>query len=255
MPPCTTWATSSARTCASATRSSSSAPARSSRPWWRRFWRNARPRRCRGRCRAPARRAAGRWRGRERSAAKGAQKTLENTRATTSRPLGRILFGRGIRHVGERLAEALATAFGSMDRLMAASTEELLAVEGVGPEIAASVQAYFAEPRNRALVDKLRAAGVRLSEERASTAGPLAGLGLVVTGRLEHSTRPAIEERIRQLGGIVGDSVTKKTSYVIVGADAGSKADKAARLGVPILSEQAFEALVAERSRPGTTAD
>ena len=82
-------------------------------------------------------------------------------------------------------------------------------------------------------------------------AGPLAGLVLVATGRLEGYTRQEIEERIRQLGGVVGDNVTKKTSYVIVGADAGSKADKATRLGVPILSEQAFEALVAERSRPG----
>jgi DNA ligase (NAD+) len=132
---------------------------------------------------------------------------------------------------------------------MGASSEELLAVEGVGPEIAASVQAYFAEPRNRELIEKLRAAGVRLSEERAETAGPLAGLVLVATGRLERYSRQQIEERIRQLGGIVGDSVTKKTSYVVVGADAGSKAEKAARLGIPTLSEQAFETLVAERSR------
>jgi DNA ligase (NAD+) len=190
----------------------------------------------------------------ERIADKSAQNILDNIEASKSRPLGRILFGLGIRHVGERLAEALALAFGSIDRLMAASSEELLAVEGVGPEIAASVQAYFAEPRNRALIEKLRAAGVRLSEERAATAGPLAGLVLVATGRLEHHSRQQIEERIRQLGGIVGDSVTKKTNYVIVGTDAGSKADKAVRLGVPILSEQDFEALVAERSRPGTAA-
>jgi DNA ligase (NAD+) len=191
----------------------------------------------------------------ERIADKSAENVLHNLEASKSRPLGRILFGLGIRHVGERLAEALATAFGSIDRLLAASPEELLGVDGVGPEIAASVQAYFAEPRNRALIEKLRAAGVRLSEARARTAGPLAGLVLVVTGRLEHSTRPAIEERIRQLGGIVGDSVTKKTSYVIVGADAGSKADKAARLGIPTLSEQAFEVLVAERSGPGGGAE
>jgi DNA ligase (NAD+) len=185
----------------------------------------------------------------ERIADKSAQNILDNIEASKSRPLGRILFGLGIRHVGERLAEALAVAFGSVDRLMGASSEELLAVEGVGPEIAASVQAYFAEPRNRELIEKLRAAGVRLSEERAETAGPLAGLVLVATGRLERYSRQQIEERIRQLGGIVGDSVTKKTSYVIVGADAGSKAEKAARLGIPTLSEQAFETLVAERSR------
>src|ERR671939_1186612 len=193
--------------------------------------------------------------GLERIADKSAQNILDNIETSKTRPLGRILFGLGIRHVGERLAEALATAFGSVDRLMAASTEELLAVEGVGPEIAARVQAYFAEPRNRSLVDKLRAAGVRLSEERASTGGPLAGLVLVATGRLEGYSRQQIEERIRQLGGIVGDGVTRKTSYVIVGADAGSKADKAVRLGVPILSEQDFEALVSERSRPGTAAE
>ena len=180
---------------------------------------------------------------------------LSSIEASKTRPLGRILFGLGIRHVGERLAEALVTAFGSIDRLLAASPEELLAVDGVGPEIAASVGTYFGEPRNRALIEKLRAAGVRLSEDRAATAGPLAGRVLVATGRLDHYSRQQIEERIRQLGGSVGDSVTKKTSYVIVGADAGSKADEAARLGVPILSEQGFEALVAERSRPGTTAE
>jgi DNA ligase (NAD+) len=186
----------------------------------------------------------------ERIADKSAQNVLDNIDASKTRPLGRILFGLGIRHVGERLAQALAAAFGSIDRLMAASSEELLSVEGVGPEIAASVQAYFAEPRNRELMEKLRAAGVRLSEARAATAGPLAGLVLVATGRLERYSRQQIEERIRQLGGSVGDNVTKKTSYVIVGAEAGSKADKATRLGVPILSEQDFEALVAERSRP-----
>src|ERR671938_236943 len=132
--------------------------------------------------------------GLERIANKSAQNILDNIQASKTRPLGRILFGLGIRHVGERLAEALAEGFGSVDRLMAASTEELLGVEGVGPKIAASVQAYIAEPRNRELIDKLRAAGVRLSEERAARAGPLTGLVLVATGRLEHSTRQEIEE-------------------------------------------------------------
>jgi DNA ligase (NAD+) len=118
----------------------------------------------------------------ERIADKSAQNVLDNIEASKTRPLGRILFGLGIRHVGERLAEALAVAFGSIDRLMAAPSEELLSVEGVGPEIAGSLEAYFAEPRNRALIEKLRAADVRLSEERAATAGPLAGLVLVATG-------------------------------------------------------------------------
>jgi DNA ligase (NAD+) len=190
--------------------------------------------------------------GLERIADRSAQTILDNIEASKTRPLGRILFGLGIRHVGERLAETLVAAFGSVDRLMAASTEQLLTVEGVGPEIAASVQAYFGEPGNRVLIDKLRDAGVRLSEERAAAAGPLAGLVLVATGRLEHYSRQQIEERIRQLGGVVGDSVTRKTSYVIVGADAGSKAEKAARLGVPTMAEQEFEALVAERSPDST---
>jgi DNA ligase (NAD+) len=187
--------------------------------------------------------------GLERIADMSAQTILDNIEASKTRPLWRILFRLGIRHVGERLAEALVAAFGSVDRLMAASTEELLAVDGVGPEIAVSVRTYFSEPRNHELIDKLRAGGVRLTAERAHMAGAPAGLTLVATGRLERYNRQGIEERIRQLGGVVGDSVTKKTSYVIVGVFAGSKADRAVRLRVPTLSEQEFEALVSERSR------
>src|SRR5579859_1591812 len=139
----------------------------------------------------------------ERMGEKSAQNVLDNIAASKTRSLTRVLFALGIRYVGYQNAELLARAFGSMDRLRAASLEEILAVEGIGPKIAESVYAWFREPDglNVGMVDKLAAAGVNMSEGAHALGGPLAGLTLVVTGRLEHHSRTQIEQRIKDLGG------------------------------------------------------
>ena len=156
------------------------------------------------------------------------------------------------RHSLRRLPDSRATgrAFGSMDRLRGASLEDILAVEGIGPKIAESVYAWFheADGLNLGIVDKLVAAGVNMSEDAAALGGPLAGLTIVVTGRLERHSRTQIEQWIKDLGGAIGDSVSKKTSYLLAGEEAGSKLAKAQKLGTPILDEAGFETLVAERS-------
>jgi DNA ligase (NAD+) len=188
--------------------------------------------------------------GLERLADKSAQNILDNIQASKTRPLTRVLFALGIRYVGYQTAELLARAFGSMDRLRSASLEEIKDVEGIGPKIAESVFAWFHEPDelNLRMVDKLIAAGVNMTEESTTRGGPLAGLTIVVTGRLERHSRGLIEQRIKALGGTVGDSVSKKTSYLVAGEDAGSKLAKAQKLGTPILDEDGFEALLAERA-------
>jgi DNA ligase (NAD+) len=167
--------------------------------------------------------------------------------ASKSRPLARVINALGIRHIGERTAALLADRFGSLDAIGAASFEEINAVGGVGAVLAKSVRSFFDEPANRAIIEKLRAAGVRVSEERAATSGPpkLAGKTFVLTGRLETLTRPQAEERLRRAGAAVTGSVSKKTSYVVAGEDAGSKADRARELEVPIITEQDLLAMLA----------
>ena len=184
----------------------------------------------------------------ERMGDKSAQNVLDNIEASKHRTLTRVLYALGIRYVGYQTAELLARAFGTMDRVRAARLDEILSVEGIGPKIAESVYAWFHEPENPRLVDKLAAAGVNMSEDAATLGGPLAGLTIVVTGRLEHHSRGQIEQRIKELGGAVGDSVSKTTSYLVAGEDAGSKLAKAQKLGTPILDEAGFEALIAEKS-------
>ncbi len=187
--------------------------------------------------------------GLERMADRSAQRVLDQIEASKQRPLTNILFALGIRYVGYQNAELLARAFGSVAALRAATLEEITAVDGIGPKIAESVFAWLQEPVNLTFVGKLEAAGVRLTEAPTTVAdGPLTGLTFVVTGRLERYSRPQIEQRIKELGGEVGDSVTKKTSYLVAGADAGSKLAKAEKLQTPILDEAGFEALVQERT-------
>jgi DNA ligase (NAD+) len=191
----------------------------------------------------------------ERMGDKSADNVLASIEASKQRPLARLIFALGIRHVGEQTAQWLADAFGSLDALMAASTDEIDAVDGIGPTVAESISAYFRVPRNREVIEKLRAHGVRFEQEphEVPADAPLAGLSFVVTGRLERRSRQQIEAYIKELGGQVADSVTKKTNYLVVGEDAGSKLAKAQKLGTTILDEDGFEQLVAEKtgSAPG----
>ncbi len=185
----------------------------------------------------------------ERMGEKSAQNVLDQIEASKSRSLTRVLFALGIRYVGYQNAELLARAFGTMDQLRSASLEEIEAVEGIGPKIAVSVYEWFRDPVNLTLIDKLVASGVNMVEASTTVSGPLSGLTIVVTGRLEHYTRGQIEQRIKELGGAIGDSVSKKTDYLVAGEEAGSKLAKAQKLGTPILDEAGFDAMVSERSR------
>jgi len=186
--------------------------------------------------------------GLERIGDKSAQTVLDNISASKSRTLTQVLYALGIRYVGYQTAELLARAFVTMDRLREASLEDIEQVEGIGPKIAESVYAWFREADNLRMLDKLVAAGVNMQEEAVTISGPLAGLTIVVTGRLERRSRTQIEQQIKELGGAVGDSVSKKTSYLVAGEEAGSKLDKAKKLGTPIITESEFDKLVEEQS-------
>ncbi len=160
--------------------------------------------------------------------------------------LARVLMGLGIRFVGERTAELLAQEFGSMDALMAASAEDLERVEEVGPRISEAIREFFAQPANRALVDSLRRAGVDMTAEKKQRSAQLAGLTFVLTGTLPTMTRDEAKQKIEAAGGKTAGSVSKKTSYVVAGEEAGTKLDKARELGVPVLDEAGLLALLAE---------
>ncbi len=176
---------------------------------------------------------------------------LEAIDAARERPLARLIAALGIRGVGGIVAEALAERFRSIDALARASLEELEEVEGVGPTLAASVVDWFAVPRNREIIEKLRRAGVRLEEGGSGErrAGPLAGLVFVLTGTLPSSSREEAAERIRRAGGKVTSSVSSRTSYLVAGEAPGSKLEKARRLGVPIIDEAGLERLLRGESR------
>lgn len=165
--------------------------------------------------------------------------------ASRDRPLARLVFGLGIRHVGSTVADALAVAYPSLDALAAASEEDLAAIEGVGPRIAASVRAFFANPDNTAVLERLKAAGVRIEDEaREVRLQTLAGTTWVLTGALEHLTRDEATAALKALGARVTGSVSAKTSYVVVGTDPGSKYTKALELGVPVLDEGQLQAML-----------
>ena len=172
---------------------------------------------------------------------------LTNLQQAKDRPLWRILVALSIRHVGPTAARALATAFSSLDAIMAASEDQLAEVEGVGPTIAAALREWFAVDWHRAIVDKWRAAGVRMADERDADITPtLAGLTIVVTGSLTGFSRDEAKEAIIIRGGKAAGSVSKKTSFVVAGDAPGSKYDRAVELGVPILDEDGFRSLLAD---------
>jgi len=168
--------------------------------------------------------------------------------AARERPLDRLLYGFGIRHVGASAARALADAFGAIDRIAAAYAEELAAAEGVGTVIATAAREFFDREETRALLEKLRRAGVRLAEARQKRAGRLTGQTFVITGTLAAMSREIAKERIEALGGKVTNSLSGSTSYLVVGDSPGSKLDKATKLGVATLDEPAFLALLAAPS-------
>jgi DNA ligase (NAD+) len=172
---------------------------------------------------------------------------IENLEAAKTRPLWRILTGLSIRHVGPTAAQALAREFADLDRIAAASEEELAAVDGVGPTIAASIIAWFAEDWHREIIEKWRAAGVRLAEPRAESGPrPLEGVTVVITGSLAEYSRDEATEALAERGAKVTGSVSKKTSFVVAGDNPGSKFDKAMTLGVPVLDDAGLRVLLAE---------
>ncbi len=173
----------------------------------------------------------------ERIGQKTADSLIAEIERTKQAPLDRVLFGLGIRFVGERTAQLLADAFGSMDALLAATPEELERVQEVGPRVAAAVHEFFAEERNRTLIERLRAAGLTFTAEKRKRSAKLEGLTFVLTGTLPTLAREEAKERIEAAGGRVSGSVSKKTNYVVAGDEAGSKLDKARELKVPVIGE------------------
>ncbi|MFF2510853.1 NAD-dependent DNA ligase LigA [Streptomyces sp. NPDC058086] len=172
---------------------------------------------------------------------------LDNIAEAKSRPLARFINGLSIRHVGPVAAEALAREFRSIDRVEQATEEELAAVDGVGEIIATSVKQWFTEDWHREIIRKWKAAGVRLEDEGSGEdegPRPLEGLTVVVTGTLEHHTRDGAKEALQSRGAKVTGSVSKKTSFVVVGDNPGSKYDKAMQLKVPVLNEEGFAVLL-----------
>ena len=187
--------------------------------------------------------------GLERMAEKSAANVLAALDRSKSTTLARFIYALGIRHVGETTARDLASHFGSLDALLAADEAQLLQVADVGPVVAASVAHFFAERHNRKVIEQLRAAGVHWPEGRGKAAaprGPLAGATVVLTGTLPNMTRDQAGERIVAAGGKVSGSVSRKTSFVVAGTDAGSKLDKAQSLGVRVIDEDELLQLLGE---------
>ena len=182
--------------------------------------------------------------GLERFAEKSARSLLEEIERSKRAGLARVLMGLGIRFVGQRTAELLAEEFGSIDSLAAATAEELERVEEVGPRISQAILEFFADKENRELVERLRAVGVDMTAEKKQRSAQLAGLTFVLTGTLPTLTREEAKAKIEAAGGKTAGSVSKKTSYVVAGEEAGSKLDKARELKVPVLDEASLLALL-----------
>jgi DNA ligase (NAD+) len=184
----------------------------------------------------------------ERLAEKSVTNMLNAIEKSKQTPLPRVIFALGIRHVGEEMAEILARHFTSMDKLVKASREELMDIEAIGPKIADSITAFFRQEENQKIIERLRKAGVKLEEKAAKPEElPLADLEFVITGKLETFSRQEAEARIKALGGSTGSSVTKKTTYLVVGADPGSKLAKAQELGTKQLTEEELLRLLEQK--------
>lgn len=181
----------------------------------------------------------------ERIGEKSADSLLEQIERSKQQPLNRVILGLGIRHVGERTAQALADEFGSMDALIAASEDDLTRINDVGPKVAEAIREFFENKRNLDLIERLRKAGLTFAAEKRVRGTKLEGLTFVLTGTLPNLTREAAKEKIEAAGGKVSGSVSKKTSYVVAGEEAGSKLEKANSLGVPVVDEAGLLKLLA----------
>jgi DNA ligase (NAD+) len=187
--------------------------------------------------------------GLEKMGEKSVSNILEAIERSKERPLARVIFGLGIRHVGEETAELLAREFNSVERLGNASREELMSVPTIGPKIADSIAAFFRQEENRDIIRRLKEAGVRLEQEAVRPEEmPLAGMEFVITGRLDSFSRQQAEARVKELGGTASSNVSKKTTYLVVGADPGSKMARAQELGTKQLNEKEFLNLLKQAS-------
>ncbi|MDD8030857.1 MAG: NAD-dependent DNA ligase LigA [Acidobacteriota bacterium] len=181
----------------------------------------------------------------ERMGPKSARNLLDQIEESKTRELSRLIYALGIRNVGEKLAQALARKFMDLEKLAAASEEELMSLEDVGPKVAKSIIFFFAQPENKKLIARLKAAGLKLREEPEKLRPqPLKGLTFVLTGTLSSMTRDEAKAKIEYLGGEVSSSVSQKTDYLVVGDEPGSKLDKARQLGVKTINETEFLKLI-----------
>ncbi|MDQ2905422.1 MAG: NAD-dependent DNA ligase LigA [Ktedonobacteraceae bacterium] len=181
---------------------------------------------------------------------KSADNMLASIEASKQRTFWHLLFGLNIRYVGEKTAQVVTQGFGDIDRLLAASEEEIVAVPGIGPKIGHSLWTWLQNDRSRALIERLRQAGLTMQAEQHVATGPLAGQSFLLTGRLTTMTRTAAEETITKLGGTIATNVSKSLNHLIVGEDAGSKLAKAQKAGVPIHDEQWLLAVLNEQQLP-----
>jgi DNA ligase (NAD+) len=180
----------------------------------------------------------------ERMADKSAQNIIDAIEKSKTKPLSKFLYALGIRHVGETTAEDLARSFPRLDDFFHLSEEDLMKVEGVGPEVAASVVQFFGDKKNKESIERLRKAGVEVIEPRGKGKGKLAGKTFVFTGALKTLQRDEARNLVESLGGMTASSVSKKVDYVVVGEDPGSKSDKAKELGIKTLTEEEFKKMI-----------
>ena len=180
----------------------------------------------------------------ERMADKSAQNIIDAIEASKEKPLSKFLYALGIRQVGEHTSELLAHRFSRLEEYPHLTEEDLMKVEEVGPEVAASVVRFFRDKKNRESIDRLKKAGVKVIEPSFKAKGKLAGKVFVFTGTLKHSGRDEARALVEALGGRAASSVSKKVDFVIVGEDPGSKFDKAKELGIKILTEEEFRKMI-----------
>jgi DNA ligase (NAD+) len=178
---------------------------------------------------------------------KSADNIINAINNSRDRPLARVIYALGIRHIGEEMAEILAGKYHSIDELAQASRDELMEISAVGPKIADSITAFFRQEDNLKIISRIKEAGVKLEESAAIRKDlPFSGKEFIVTGRLENFSRQEAESKIKELGGSAKDNVTRRTDYVVFGADPGSKLARARELGIKTIDEKEFLKLLGQ---------